>query len=63
MKLKDIGHLVFRIGLQDKWLYFSNEQRQLHRSDGPAYMTSWGYKEWWVLGEFIRSNWSNWDET
>lgn len=30
-----------------RWL---NEQRQLHRLDGPAVRTPWGYSAWYVRG-------------
>jgi len=56
MKLKEIKVLNYCIG--EDLAFCKKYVGYWHNSDGPAYMTSCKYKEWWLNGKYIKDNWN-----
>jgi len=58
MKLKDIGYLNLYVSKISNYKAFSfmDLNFESHRTDGPAYISTTGYKEWHTHGIMIRSN-------
>jgi len=53
-RLKEPAPIITEFGTK-RWF---NKADELHRdNDLPAVIWKDGYKEWWINGEFIRSEW------
>ena len=58
MQLKEVGSVEMCEMPQtgEATIYFFNPKRRMHNTDGPAFIASTGYKQWWVNGVWVKDN-------